>query len=143
MTVSDESRVRIRAAMAQLLKEYNGPPQAKPKWKRVVEIADVSLATANRATDLREEWKRSIEERRSNPKLQTPTAPSPALKPTAEQNAHELRYSLGVMANQIQALSLLARKNKQTIDEQLKELAEKDALVAALRMELKLVQRSA
>lgn len=63
MTVSLHNRRKLEDAMGRLVDGTVMPPDGKLTWKNVAAIAGVSKATADRAVDLREEFRRQIEER--------------------------------------------------------------------------------
>lgn len=63
MTVSLHNRAKLEDAMGRLLDGSVKPPDGKLTWKNVAAIAGVSKATADRAVDLREEFRRQLEER--------------------------------------------------------------------------------
>ena len=63
MTVSLHNRRKLEDAMGRLLDGSVMPPDGKLTWKNVAAIAGVSKATADRAVDLREEFRRRLEER--------------------------------------------------------------------------------
>lgn len=63
MTVSLHNRAKLEDAMGRLLDGTAKPPDGKLTWKNVAAIAGVSKATADRAVDLREEFRRQIDER--------------------------------------------------------------------------------
>lgn len=63
MTVSLHNRCKLEDAMGGLLAGTVMPPDGKLTWKSVAVIAGVSKATADRAVDLREEFRRQLEER--------------------------------------------------------------------------------
>lgn len=63
MTVSWHNRRKLQDAMGRLLDGTVKPPDGKLTWKNVAAVAGVSKATADRAVDLREEFRRQLEER--------------------------------------------------------------------------------
>ena len=63
MTVSLHNRRKLEVAMRYLLDGTVTPPDTKLTWKNVAAVAGVSKATADRAIDLRDEFRRQIEER--------------------------------------------------------------------------------
>ena len=63
MTVSLHNRLKLEVAMRYLLNGTVTPPDTKLTWKSVAAVAGVSKATADRAIDLRDEFRRQIEER--------------------------------------------------------------------------------
>lgn len=63
MTVSLQNRRKLEDAMGRLLDGTIIPPDGKLTWKNVAAVAGVSKATADRAVDLREKFRRQLEER--------------------------------------------------------------------------------
>lgn len=63
MTVSLHNRRKLEDAMGRLLDGTVKSPDGKLTWKNVAAIAGVSKATADRAVDLRENFRRQLEER--------------------------------------------------------------------------------
>lgn len=63
MTVSLHNRRKLEGAMGRLLDGTVIPPDGKLTWKNVAAIAGVSKATADRAVDLREHFRRQLAER--------------------------------------------------------------------------------
>jgi hypothetical protein len=63
VTVSLHNRRKLEVAMRNLLNGTVTPPDTKLTWKNVAAVAGVSKATADRAIDLRDEFRRQIEER--------------------------------------------------------------------------------
>lgn len=63
MTVSVDNRRKLEQAMRRLLDGTATTADAKLTWKNVAAISGVSKATADRAVDLRDEFRRQIEER--------------------------------------------------------------------------------
>jgi len=63
VTVSLHNRRKLEVAMRNLLNGTVTPPGTKLTWKNVVAVAGISKATADRAIDLRNEFRRQIEAR--------------------------------------------------------------------------------
>jgi hypothetical protein len=63
VTVALHNRRKLEVAVRWLLDGTITPPDTKLTWKNVAAVAGVSKATADRAIDLREEFRRQIEER--------------------------------------------------------------------------------
>ena len=63
MTVSLHNRRKLEVAMLYLLDGTVTPPDTKLTWKNVAAVAGISKATADRAIDLRHEFRRQIQER--------------------------------------------------------------------------------
>src|SRR6266567_8337638 len=63
MSVSLHNRRKLAAAMRSVLDGSVTPLDTKLTWRNVAAVAGVSKATADRALDLRHEFRRQIEER--------------------------------------------------------------------------------
>jgi hypothetical protein len=63
VTVSLHNRRKLEVAMRYLLDGTGTPPDTKLTWKNVAAVAGISKATADRAIDLRDEFRRQIEKR--------------------------------------------------------------------------------
>lgn len=63
MTVAPHNRRKLEEAIGHLVDGTVTPPDGKLTWKSVAAVAGVSKATADRAVDLREEFRRQLEER--------------------------------------------------------------------------------
>ena len=63
MTVSLHNRRKLQVAIRCLLDGTVTPPDTKLTWKNVAAVAGVSKATADRAIDLRDEFRRQLQER--------------------------------------------------------------------------------
>jgi len=61
--VALHNRRKLEVAMRQLLDGTVTPLDTKLSWKNVAVVASVSKATADRAVDLRDEFRRQIEQR--------------------------------------------------------------------------------
>ena len=121
MTVSLHNRRKLEVAMRYLLDGTVTPPGTKLTWKNVAAVAGVSKATADRAIDLRDEFRRQIEERLPPPT----TGSSPALRSRGDADEElarlrrehaELKESTRVLHSVILALvqenQLLARLHR-------------------------------
>ena len=75
MTVSLHNRRKLEMAIRHLLDSTVTPPDTKLTWKSVSAVAGVSKATADRASDLRDEFRRQIDQRVQPPA----TRPQPGL----------------------------------------------------------------
>lgn len=138
MAVRESNRIALRAAMERLLVDYHGPPQKPPTWLQVVKLSGVSRATSHRETELKEIWKDAIAERMDSRQFNDKKAEKPDNAASAhEQNLKQLRHNQHVMANHIQALSLLVRKLNEQVDDQARHIADKNAMIEALRAELR------
>jgi short subunit dehydrogenase-like uncharacterized protein len=67
VTVSLHNRRKLEVAIRCLLDGTVTPPDTKLTWKNVAAVAGVSKATADRAIDLRDEFRRQIEVRVQQP----------------------------------------------------------------------------
>ena len=76
MTVSLHNRRKLEMAIRRLLDSTVTRPETKLTWKNVAVVAGVSKATADRAIDLRNEFRQQIEERVPLPT----TCPQPGLR---------------------------------------------------------------
>jgi len=63
VTVSWHNRRKLEVAMGELIDGTVTPPDGKLTWKNVAAVAGVSKATADRAVDLREVFRRQLAER--------------------------------------------------------------------------------
>jgi hypothetical protein len=63
VTVSLHNRRKLEVAIRYLLDGTITPPDIKLAWKNVAAVAGISKATADRAIDLRDEFRRQIEAR--------------------------------------------------------------------------------
>jgi len=63
VTVSLHNRRKLEVAIRCLLDGTITPPDTKLTWKNVAALAGVSKATADRAIDLRDEFRQQIEQR--------------------------------------------------------------------------------
>ncbi len=63
MTVSLHNRRKLEEAIHSLIDGIATPPDGKLTWKNVAAVAGVSKATADRAMDLRDEFRRKLKER--------------------------------------------------------------------------------
>ncbi|MGH9154265.1 MAG: hypothetical protein ACRD1K_00035 [Acidimicrobiales bacterium] len=123
MTVSLHNRRKLEAAIARLVAGTVTPPDGKLTWKNVATVAGVSKATADRAVDLREEFRRLLEERVPVPAAGPRTGPlsrsdvDAAVASLREENA-ALKESTKLMQSVILALvqenQRLARRRPRT-----------------------------
>jgi hypothetical protein len=67
VTVALHNRRKLEVAMRCLLDGTITPPDTKLTWKNVAAVAGVSKATADRAIDLRNEFRWQIEQRMPSP----------------------------------------------------------------------------
>ncbi len=71
MTVSLHNRRKLETAIRHLLDGTVTPSDTKLTWKNVAAVAGISKATADRAIDLRDEFRRQIEQRMPPPTTRT------------------------------------------------------------------------
>ena len=109
MTVALHNRRELEVAMRRLLDGSVVPPDTKLTWKNVAAVAGVSKATADRALDLRHEFRRQIEERVPPPTIN----PQPGSRSRGDADAElarlrqehaELKESTKVLHSVILAL---------------------------------------
>ena len=85
MTVSLHNRRRLEEAMRRVLDGSASIADGKLTWKNVAAVAGVSKATADRAVDLRDEFRRQLEQHTPVPSAR----PDPVSRPR-----HELEQEL-------------------------------------------------
>jgi hypothetical protein len=85
MTVSLHNRRKLEEAMRRVLDGNATIADGKHTWKNVAAVAGVSKATADRAVDLRDEFRRQLEQRTPVPSAR----PDPVSRPR-----HELEQEL-------------------------------------------------
>jgi hypothetical protein len=107
--VALHNRRKLESAIRYLLDGTVTPPDTRLTWKNVAAVAGVSKATADRAIDLRDEFRRQIEERVPPPA----TRPQPGLRARADADEElarlrrehaELKESTKVLHSVILAL---------------------------------------
>jgi hypothetical protein len=137
MTVSLDNRRKLEEAMRRLLDGSATTADGKLTWKNVAAVSGVSKATADRAVDLRDEFRRQVQQR-------TPVVPSarpdPISRPRDEleqelarvrQENTDLKQSTKVLHSVILALThenqrlALARRRRRA-DADVVELATGD-----------------
>ncbi|MGO9899185.1 MAG: hypothetical protein ACLP0J_05745 [Solirubrobacteraceae bacterium] len=137
MTVSVHNRRKLEEAMRRLLDGSATTADGKLTWKNVAAVSGVSKATADRAVDLRDEFRRQVQQR-------TPVVPSarpdPISRPRDEleqelarvrQENTDLKQSTKVLHSVILALThenqrlALARRRRRA-DADVVELATGD-----------------
>jgi len=107
--VSLHNRRKLEVAIRRLLDGTVTPPDTKLTWKNVAAVAGVSKATADRAIDLRDEFRRQIEQRvpppitRSSPGLRSPGEADEELARLRGEHA-ELKEGTKVLHSVILAL---------------------------------------
>lgn len=85
MTVSLHNRRRLEEAMRRVLDGSASIADGKLTWKNVAAVAGVSKATADRAVDLRDEFRRQLEQHTPVPSAR----PDPVSRP-----GHQLEQEL-------------------------------------------------
>jgi hypothetical protein len=128
MTVRKKHADALRSAMEQLLTGDKGTTNGQLTWTNVHLRADVAKATANRAHDVKAEWKAKLEE------LARTAAESKAAEkieaPASEHSvASGLRATIRIMADHIQALTI-------TVDDLTERLRHSEAATAELSRRL-------
>jgi len=110
MTVSLHNRRKLEKAMRRLLDGTATTADGKLTWKNVAAVAAVSKATADRAVDLRDEFRRQLEQRTPVPGAR----PQPASRPRRDLEEElgrvrrentELKQATKVLQSVILALS--------------------------------------
>jgi hypothetical protein len=89
MTVSLHNRRKLEVATRCLLDDTITPPDTKLTWRNVASLACVSKATADRATDLRDGFRRQLQERVPPPTTRLP--PGSRSRPDADEELARLR----------------------------------------------------
>jgi hypothetical protein len=126
VTVSLHNRRKLEVAIRCLLDGTVTPPDTKLTWKNVAGVAGVSKATADRAIDLRDEFRRQIEQRLPPP----PARPQPGLRSRGDADEElarlrrehaELKESTKVLHSVILALvqenqRLARRRRRDDVD---------------------------
>jgi hypothetical protein len=134
MTVSLDNRRKLEEAMRRLLDGSASTADGKLTWKSVAAVSGVSKATADRAVDLREEFRRQVQQRMPVPSAR----PNPISRPRDEleqelarvrQENTDLKQSTKVLHSVILALThenqRLARRRRRA-DADVVELATGD-----------------
>jgi hypothetical protein len=89
VTVSLHNRRKLEVAIRSLLDGTITPPDTKLTWKNVAAVAGVSKATADRAIDLRDEFRRQIAQRMPRPTTRRP--PGTPARGDADEELARLR----------------------------------------------------
>jgi hypothetical protein len=76
MTVSVHNRRKLQEAMRRLLDGSARTADGKLTWKNVAAVSGVSKATADRAVDLRDEFRRALQQRTPVPSARTKVSPA-------------------------------------------------------------------
>jgi hypothetical protein len=100
--VSLHNRRKLEVAMRCLFDGIVTPPDSKLTWKNVAAIAGVSKATADRALDLRDEFRRQTEQRVPPPT--TRTQPSSRSRGDADEELARLRREHGELKESTKVL---------------------------------------
>lgn len=110
MTVSVHNRRKLEEAMRRLLDGSATTADGKLTWKNVAAVSGVSKATADRAVDLRDEFRRQVQQRTPVPSAR----PDPISRPRDEleqelarvrQENTDLKQSTKVLHSVILALT--------------------------------------
>ena len=123
MTVSLHNRLRLEQAMRRVLDGSASIADGKLTWKNVAAVSGVSKATADRAVDLRDEFRRQLEQHTPVPSAR----PDPVSRPRHELEQElarvrrentDLKQSTKVLHSVILALThenqRLARRRRRT-----------------------------
>lgn len=123
MTVSVHNRRKLEEAMRGLLDGSARTADGKLTWKNVAAVSGVSKATADRAVDLRDEFRRQLQQRTAVPSAR-PDPVSPARDELEQELARvrrentDLKHSTKVLHSVILALThenqRLARRRART-----------------------------
>ena len=110
MTVSLHNRRKLEEAMRRLLDGSATTADGKLTWKNVAAVSGVSKATADRAVDLRDEFRRQLQQRTPVPSAR----PDPVSRPRDELEQElarvrrentDLKHSTKVLHSVILALT--------------------------------------
>ncbi len=85
MTVSLHNRRKLEEAMRRLLDGSATTADGKLTWKNVAAVSGVSKATADRAVDLRDEFRQQLQQR-----TPSPSARADPVSPTRDELEQEL-----------------------------------------------------
>ncbi|MGO9788165.1 MAG: hypothetical protein ACLP8S_01190 [Solirubrobacteraceae bacterium] len=134
MTVSLHNRRKLEEAMSRLLDGSATTADGKLTWKNVAAVSGVSKATADRAVDLRDEFRRQVQQRTPVPSARTDPISRPRDELEQElarvrQENTDLKQSTKVLHSVILALThenqRLARRRRRA-DADVVELATGD-----------------
>ena len=110
MTVSLHNRRKLEEAMRRLLDGTATTADGKLTWKNVAAVSGVSKATADRAVDLRDEFRRQLQQRTPVPSARTDPGSRPRdeleqeLARVRRENT-DLKHSTKVLHSVILALT--------------------------------------
>ncbi len=93
MTVSLHNRRKLQEAMRRLLDGSATTADGKLTWKNVAAVSGVSKATADRAVDLRDEFRLQVQQRTPVPSARTDPISHP--RDELEQELAHRQYLLG------------------------------------------------
>lgn len=118
MAVKTSTAEALRSAMRRLVNGAAIHTGGELTWENVWREAGVPRATANRATDVKAEWKELLEVRADDPNaVKTVGEKVRELQQKLDEKDREsaetnkgLRNTINIMANHIQALTLALRK---------------------------------
>lgn len=128
MTVRNKHSDALRSAMEQLLNGDRGTTNGQLTWTNVHLRANVAKATANRAHDVKAEWKaklvelaRTVPESKAAEKIEAPAS--------EHSVASGLRATIRIMADHIQALTI-------TVDDLTERLRHSESAAAEMKLKL-------
>jgi len=101
------NRRKLEVAMLYLLDGTVTPPDTKLTWKNVAAVAAVSKATADRAIDLRDEFRRQIEARVPPP--HTRPQPGSGARGCADEELARLRREHAELKDSTKVLHYVIR----------------------------------
>lgn len=114
MSVSLQNHRKLDRAMRQMLDGTIEPPDGKITWKGVAVMAGVSKATADRATDLRTEFRRLLAEQQPTPAAPASTRRS---RTDADEELTKLRHDIAELKHSTKTLHsvilVLVHENEQ------------------------------
>ena len=102
MTVSSQSRRKLEEAIGGLIDGTITPADGKLTWKNVAVVAEVSKATADRAVDLRDDFRRRLEQR--NPPQSRSPAPKSRSRSDVDAELTRLRQQSAELKESTKAL---------------------------------------
>ena len=111
MTVSLHNRRKLEEAMRRLLDGSVTTTDGKLTWKNVAAVSGVSKATADRAVDLRDEFRRQMQQRtpvptvRPNPPVSRPHHELEQELARVRQENADLKHSTKVLHSVVLALT--------------------------------------
>lgn len=129
MPIRTKAAEALRAAMHRLLAGDAGSTDGRLTWANVHGLAGVPKATADRATDVKAEWKQRLAARRAEAKPVTATETDDEHVFRRAETAAGLRQTIRIMADHIQALTLAVEDLEAMVND-------RDRIIADLRGDL-------